>query len=646
MLLDHGIDVNAVTSDHDGDNALFYAIEGERLDICQMLVDHKIDVNYAAEGSKPPIIMALSCSSVVRLDILRLLLDKGADPERTEGTGSGLWDRTALLYASGLESPDSPELVKLLLEHSVDTTVRDSQGWTPVFTAAYFGRVDNLKLLIDAEADLYCTCDDRRWNALQAAYDQPEVLRLLLDQGMDPFEEYEAPYSALELSARNNASACLKAMLEISGEQKELAISEALHDAVTSSFPEIVRLLLDEGCDVDRTHDKRTLLSLALQGRNDDMIRMLLEFRPQLEHEDFGKKTLLHFISKDTTLSSLKLVVNAGAKLDGLDDDGESPLSCAVRCENIEAARYLLTKPAAHLTVNNCGRYGAPLHAACRYTSLEMVKALVENGADVNLPDKDLGGKTPIIYACMRRGANFAPEKQEMVSYLLEAGAKVASDEHAQAENPMQMASLACSADLIKLIIQHGADTEQQDHIGRKPIHLACYNSLEALEALNPSDQGFAARDKLGRVPLHFAVLSGQLDLLKHVLEKSKIAGLDIDVKDNDGWTPLLWAARGLRSFLWAFDERDLRADEVTRFLLDNSADPGARGNVQRGFNDEQNQQWSASDIAAYHGLSELAERLEDADPNTSRNTNNRPRRKIGDKTELRFYCDGCYLVS
>lgn len=644
VLLAHGIDVNTVTSDSDEDNALFYAIEDGRLDICQLLVEHEIDINHTSKGSKPLIIKALSCSSKVRLRIVKLLLDNGADPERTEGVGPGVWGRTALLIASAIESEDAPEIIKVLLEHPVDKTVKDSEGWTPAFTAAYFGNVDSLRLLIDAEADLYATCDGREWNVLQAAYDKPEALRLLLDRGMDPFEKYEAYFSTLQLAARNNKSSCVKAMLELSGEQKESAMSDALHDAVIKSCPEVVRLLLDQGADVDRTHNMRTLLSLALEQGNEDIIRMLLEFRPQLDHESLGEKTLLHFITANTTLSTLKLLVNAGAKLDGLDSDKESPLSWAVYRENIEAVRYLLTKPAAHLTVNICGRYGAPLHQACRFTSLEMVRTLVENGADVNLLDKDLGGKAPITYACMRRGDNFAPEKQEMVSYLLEeAGAVATGDEYAI--SPIHIASLVCSVDLVKLLIQRGADAEQRDHIGRKPVHFASYNSLVALGALNPSDQVFAARDKLGRVPLHFAVLSGQLDLLKNVLERSKMAGINIEVRDNDGWTPLLWAARGICVYKWDLEQRDVRADEVIRFLLDNGADPGARGNVRRDFDDAQNQQWSASDIAAYHDLPDLANLLEEADPSASENSNDRPKRKIGEHAS-NSYCDGCYLVS
>lgn len=539
--LKHGLDVNEVSS-FDHGNALYLAVQKGRLDIFQLLLEHKpkIDINYTVKGDIPPIIMALSCSPKVRLGILRLSLDNGADPDRREGIGSGQWGRTALLWACAMESQDAPEIIRLLLDHSVDIEAMDYEGWTPAYTAAAFGLINNLRLLVDAQADLYAACGDAQWNTLQAAYANLGIVRLLLDKGMDPFNGYDASLSALQLSARYNQTSCVKFMLHCSEELKESAMNEALHNAVIYSCPGPVRYLLDEGADVNHTHGMNTLLSLALETGYIAIIRMLLEFRLELDHKDMGDKTLLHFTAANTTMSTLKLLVNAGAKVDGLDNDGESPLSCAVRLGNIDAVRYLLTKPAARLIINKVAFNGAPLHQACRYTSMEMAKTLIDNGADVNLSHDDgLVSKAPIFYACTREGDHFAPEKDDLIKYLLEeAGADITGKEYES--NPIHLASLACSGDLIKLFIRHGVDTQLRDEIGRKPVHMACYNSLGALEALNPSDQEFAARDKLGRVPLHFAVLSGQLGLLEHVLERSKSAGLDIDVTDSDGWTPLL----------------------------------------------------------------------------------------------------------
>lgn len=647
VVLQHGVDVNAVSSEAREGNALSSAIRNDRLDICQLLVQHKVNVNYTSEGNAPPIVMAIYCRAQ-SVAILRLLLDNGADIESTEADVEGSWGRTALIVASGLGSEDAPELVKILLEHSADVSARDSDGWTPSYTAAYFGRVDNLKRLIDAGADLYAACGPRKWNTLQGAWDKAEVVRLLvddLDKPMDPFDKYEGDCSALEQSARNNQAACVEAMLKCPGERKESAIAEALHIAVMVGCSESVRLLLDGGADVNRTTHMRTLLSIALEEGKEDIIRMLLEFRPHLDHADLGDKTLLHFIGKDTALSSLKLLMNAGAKIDGLDNEGISPLTRAVRCGNVDSVRYLLTKPAVRLIINICGPFGAPLHVACWLPSLEMVKTLIENGADANLSyEGEVVRRTPIAQACTCPGNNLAPEKKKVIEYLLEEAGAVATGTD-NTTNPIHLSSLSCSGDVIKLLIQHGANPADRDEIGRSPVHLACYNLLEAVEALNPSDQDFAARDKLGRVPLHFAVLSGQLELLKYVLERSKLAGVDIDVRDDDGWTPLLWAARGIDVYTWGPNQRDIRAKEVIGFLLENAADTSAVGYVRQDFEKMQDQDWSASDVAAYHGLLDLADMIDGGGPSAPRNSNVTPKQPVvGDGTGI--FCDGCYVVS
>lgn len=644
VMLKHGVDVNAVPSDAPDGNALRGAISNDRLDICQLLVQHKIEVNDVSGGITPPVVRAVSCTEQ-SVAILRLLLDNGADPEKKEPVGEGVWGRTALLVASALDTEDAPEMIKVLLEHHADTSARDSDGWTPSYTAANFGRVNNLRLLIDAGADLYAACGPLKWNSLQGAFHDAEVVRLLLDNHMDPFEKYEADCSVLELSARNNKPSCVEGMLKRSGERKESAIAEALQAAVSWASPETVRLLLDAGADVDRTSDKRTLLSRALEEGNEDIIRMILEFRPHLDHPDLDDKTLLHFIGSDTTFSSLKLLVNAGARIDGVDNDGRSPLTSAVEDGNMVAMRYLLMKPAARLAINICGPWGAPLHVACWRPSFEMVTALIENGADANLSyEGEVVRRTPIAQACVARGDNYDPEKKRVVEYLLEDAGAVATGTE-DTTSPIHLGTLACSGDLVKLLIRHGANPAHRDEIGRKPIHLACYNSLEALEALNASDEDFAAKDKLGRVPLHFAVLSSQLELLKYVLERSKKAGLDIDVRDNDGWTPLLWAARGTDLYIWDREQREIRAKEVIGFLLDNAADPAARGYVRRHFGEMEIHEWSASDVAAYHGLSELTEILAGADPSASRNANVKAGQTIGNEPK-NIYCDGCYVVS
>lgn len=108
-------------------------------------------------------------------------------------------------------------------------------------------------------------------------------------------------------------------------------------------------------------------------------------------------------------------------------------------------------------------------------------------------------------------------------------------------------------------------------------------------------DSEFAVRDELGRMPLHYAVVNGSLDIVEEVLARSERVGISIDVKDNDGWTPLLWRARASTTFRQLYPTNPTTTDMVS-FLSERGADP----TIERlGFSAPS----PASQIAYYSGV-------------------------------------------
>ena len=121
-------------------------------------------------------------------EIVRLLLDDGADVDATTGPGGPqaaltVPGVTALMRAAW---NGHPEVARLLIERGADVNARESQGHTALMMAAKGGHTDTVGILLEHGADI-----NARYplgiTALMyaAANNYVETVRLLLDQGAD-----------------------------------------------------------------------------------------------------------------------------------------------------------------------------------------------------------------------------------------------------------------------------------------------------------------------------------------------------------------------------------------------------------------------------------------------------------------------------
>ena len=93
-------------------------------------------------------------------------------------------------------------------------------------------------------------------------------------------------------------------------------------------------------------------------------------------------------------------------------------------------------------------------------------------------------------------------------------------------------------ADIVQLLIQHGADVTAQDNTHSTPLHLASSKgSGKTVELLLKHGANVDALDGRHSTPLHLAV-SSCLALKGNVVHLLLGYGANVDVKDDRGKTP------------------------------------------------------------------------------------------------------------
>lgn len=144
----------------DGQTPLHVAVGYKKLDIAEYLVEQKADVNAVTEDDSGRSVLQAAVGVGGRLDIVALLLDRGAEPNFIDKHGASVLHTAA---GSG-----SAEVVSTLVNAGADVEARAGGGLTPLMEAVRMGNVDVSRTLLDAGADQYAK-NDSGWETGQFA---------------------------------------------------------------------------------------------------------------------------------------------------------------------------------------------------------------------------------------------------------------------------------------------------------------------------------------------------------------------------------------------------------------------------------------------------------------------------------------------
>eukprot|EP00047_Mylnosiga_fluctuans_P024774 m.169637 g.169637 ORF g.169637 m.169637 type:complete len:527 (+) comp9925_c0_seq16:3-1583(+) len=269
--------------------------------------------------------------------------------------------------------------------------------------------------------------------------------------------------------------------------------STPLHTAVASASASVdaVRALLDGGADINARDDKnQSVLAEAVRSDSTtvEILRLLLDRGAHVNIPDIAATSADHPMAPleaaviHKRAQAVCLLLERGADPSARNHDGRTALhtACETKLVSVDVVRSLLDGGADVNAVIPTGfgyviqQNHTPLHMASLNSKVgpELIRLLLDRGADVNA-DGCVLGCTPLHCSLGHEGVDI-----EVVRLLLDRGANVnAALKHGAKclydRTPLHIACKAPSVniDLIRLLLDRGANVNAPDFRGAPPLH-------------------------------------------------------------------------------------------------------------------------------------------------------------------------------
>ncbi|XP_037859694.1 ankyrin repeat and SOCS box protein 14 [Chlorocebus sabaeus] len=313
---------------HNGETPLFLAVSNCLLENATFLLLNGCNPNAKNFEGNSPLLTAVLRDSY---DMAALLINYGADVNLRCAN-----ERTALHEAAKLGRED---MVKLMLVSGAHPDPQSTYGFTPLALAAQSGHTEIMEMLLRKGANAHGQASDSSSILLEAASGgNPDAVALLLEYGADANIPKNSGHLPIHVAADRGHLLALKILIPVTdlAAIKQSGISP-VHCAAAGAHPQCLELLIQAGFDVNFMLDQRVS-----------------------KHYDDHRKSALHFAVSNSDLSSVKLLLSAGAL------PNQDPVNClqiALRMGNYELISLLL-------------RHGANVNYFCRVNPLHFPSAL------------------------------------------------------------------------------------------------------------------------------------------------------------------------------------------------------------------------------------------------------------------------------
>ncbi|KAJ7370008.1 Ankyrin repeat domain-containing protein 16 [Desmophyllum pertusum] len=278
------------------------------------------------------------------------------------------------------------------------------------------------------------------------------------------------------------------------------------------------------------------------------------EFISMVDSHTDGKAILncVHSRSGDTPiivasrhghLDLLKFLIHRGVDIEQRNKDLKRASHEAAAGCHLECVKLLILQNAEIDCLKTSGLCRTPLMLSCTKLNIDVIRTLVQGGANLRLTNKD--------------GWNFfiLPQGQaEILNYLLDCCNDIWDSCSKNGRTPLHTAALHGRVDAIKLMISRCDYTPDcPDSCGSTPLMdaLRAGHVLVAETLVNKHKASITTKDQLGRQGIHLAAQAGCNKSLDYIITQH---GADVNVcTESQKWQPCIWQLRKVTQKRFSF---------------------------------------------------------------------------------------------
>ncbi|XP_063407048.1 ankyrin-1-like [Mytilus trossulus] len=565
--------VDTTIKQKDGLSILHIACFKGHLEVVKLLIDVGMNLNDTTNAGYTPLYMA--CPNG-HYETVKYLLDlNGQTLNSRVDTTIKEKDGWSVLHIACFKG--HLEVVKLLIDVGMNLNDTTKMNSTPLHMACQNGHYETVKYLLDlkngktlnSRVDTTIKETDG-WSALHIACfnGHLEVVKLLIDVGMNLNDTTTINFTPLYMACQNGHYETVKYLLDLNDKTLNSRVDttikqkdgwSVLHIACFEGHLEVVKLLIDVGMDLnDTTTINFTPLYMACQNGHYETVKYLLDLndktinsRVDTTIKEKDGLSVLHIACFEGHLEVVKLLIDVGMNLNDTTTINFTPLYMACQNGHYETVKYLLDlndktlNSRVDTTIKQKDGWSV-LHIACFQGHLEVVKLLIDVG--MNLNDTTTINSTPLLEACQNG-------HYETVKYLLDLNDKTLNsrvDTTIKQKDGWSVLHIACfkgQLEVVKLLVDVGMNLNDTTNAGYTPLYQACrkgrfdivkYLILDLNGKTLKSRVDTTIKNKDGWSALHIACFKGQLEVVKLLVD----VGMNLNDTTNAGYTPLYQACR------------------------------------------------------------------------------------------------------